>query len=170
MSGADLHATIAELSEQLRARRYGKYRGIVTDVDATTMRVRAQVPVLGDADLGWATACVPYAGPDVGFVMLPEIGSGVWIEFEGGDISYPIWVGGYWRDGEVPADAATDAKAIFTASGVMAIDDAATSLRFEDKNGNKLVVDGSGVLAQGSAGKVAVGATVSVNDGALEVS
>jgi hypothetical protein len=52
----------------------------------------------------------------------------------------------------------------------MALDDNAKSLRFEDMNGNKLVVDNSGVLAQGSAGKVAVGSTVSVNDGALEVS
>ena len=46
--------------------------------------------------------CVPYAGPNVGFAFLPEVGSGVWIEFEGGDVSYPIWVGGYWREGEVP--------------------------------------------------------------------
>ena len=50
--------------------------------------------------------CVPYAGPNVGFAFLPEMGSGVWIEFEGGDVSYPIWVGGYWREGEFPADAA----------------------------------------------------------------
>ena len=50
--------------------------------------------------------CVPYAGPKVGFAFLPEIGSGVWIEFEGGDVSYPIWVGGYWRAGEFPAGAA----------------------------------------------------------------
>ena len=48
--------------------------------------------------------CVPYAGPNVGIAFLPEVGSGVWIEFEGGDVSYPIWVGCYWRDGEVPAD------------------------------------------------------------------
>ena len=28
---------------------------------------------------------MPYAGPQVGFLMLPDIGSGVWIEFEGGE-------------------------------------------------------------------------------------
>jgi uncharacterized protein involved in type VI secretion and phage assembly len=133
------------------------------------MRLRADVPSLGPATLGWATACVPYAGPQVGFTMLPEVGSGVWIEFEGGDLSFPVWVGCYWRDGEYPS-ATAEKKAIFTASGTFAMDDQASSLSLEDKNGNKLVIDSSGVLAQGSGGKVVVAATVSVNDGALEVS
>lgn len=151
-------------------RYFGKYRGIVSDVDAKTMRVKATVPAIGDMDLGWATACVPYAGPSVGFVMLPEKKSGVWIEFEMGDLSMPIWVGCYWRDGEVPQDATADAKAVFTKAGTLKLDDNAGSLSFEDTNGNTLVVDGNGVLAQGSSGKVAVGSTVSINDGALEVS
>lgn len=161
---------LGELVDQLRARYYGKYRGVVVDVDAATMRVRAKVPAIGDVDLGWATPCVPYAGPGVGFTMLPEPDSGVWIEFEAGDLSYPVWVGGYWRDGEVPADATAEKKAIFTAAGTFAIDDKAASLTLEDTNGNTVVIDASGVLAQGSAGKIVVAATVSVNDGALEVS
>ena len=71
------------------------------------MRIKAKVPaVLGETDTGWCMPCVPYAGPGVGIAFLPEKGSGVWIEFEGGDVSYPIWVGGYWREGEVPSDAA----------------------------------------------------------------
>jgi uncharacterized protein involved in type VI secretion and phage assembly len=162
--------TIAELIGHLRSRYFGKYRGIVSEVDAKTMRVRAKVPALSENDLGWAAACVPYAGPDVGFTMLPEVGSGVWIEFEGGDLSYPIWVGCYWHDGEVPGDAAEDKKAVFTSAGTFTLDDKAASLTLEDKNGNKLVVDADGVLAQGSKGKLVVAATVNVNDGALEVS
>ena len=170
MSGGGPDLTLAEIADDLRSRFYGKYRGVVTEVDAPTMRVRARVDLIGDTDLGWATACVPYAGPNVGFTMLPEVDSGVWIEFEAGDISKPVWVGCYWRDGEVPGDVAADAKAIFTAAGALVIDDKASSLRFEDKNGNKLVVDGDGVLAQGSSGKIVVAATVKLNDGALEVS
>lgn len=161
--------SLSDIAERVGERHYGKYRGIVTEVDAATMRVRAKVPYIADIDLGWATACVPYAGPDVGFVMLPEVDSGVWIEFEGGDISYPIWVGGYWREGEVPADAAADVKAIYTAAGMLVLDDAESSLTLEDKNGNKLVVDSNGILAQGSAGKVEIGSTVKINDGAMEV-
>ncbi len=153
-----------------RQRYYGKYRGVVTDVDAATMRVKARVGLIGDVDLGWATPCVPYAGPKVGFCMLPERESGVWIEFEGGDLSYPIWVGCYWRDGEVPPDAAEDVKAVFIKAGALSLSDADKALSLEDSNGNKLVVDGSGVLAQGSSGKVEVAATVKINNGAVEVS
>ncbi len=79
------------------------------------MRIKAKVPsVLGETDTGWCMPCVPYAGPGVGFAFLPETGSGVWIEFEGGDVSFPIWVGGYWRQGEFPADAADHVKVIVT--------------------------------------------------------
>ena len=166
--GSDV--TLSDLVDHLRSRYFGKFRGIVSEVDAATMRVRATVPALSDQDLGWATPCVPYAGPDVGFTMLPEVGSGVWIEFEAGDLSYPIWVGCYWHDGEVPGDATEDKKAVFTSAGMLVLDNAEGSLTLEDKNGNKAVVDADGVLLEGSAGKVAVAATVKVNDGALEVS
>src|SRR6201999_3803994 len=55
-------------------------------------------------------------GHAVRAVRLPEPGSGVWIEFEGGDVSYPIWVGGYWRQGEVPDGVDADVKVIVTAA------------------------------------------------------
>jgi phage baseplate assembly protein gpV len=163
-------ATLADLLDHLRSRYFGKYRGIVSEVEAATMRVRAKVPSLSEQDLGWATACVPYAGPDVGFTMLPEVGSGVWIEFEMGDLSYPIWVGCYWHAGEVPGDVTEDTKAVFTAAGSLILDNAAGSLTLEDKDGNKLVIDSDGVLLEGSKGKVVVASTVKVNDGAMEVS
>ena len=92
-------ALLQDLLEHVRGRYYGKYRGVVVDVDAATMRVKASVPaVLGGVTSGWAAPCVPYAGPQVGFLMLPDVGSGVWIEFEGGDVSFPIWTGCYWNE------------------------------------------------------------------------
>ena len=160
----------ADLAAELRQRFFGKYRGVVTEVDAATMRVKAQVAAIGPVDLGWAMPCVPYAGPGVGFCMLPEPMTGVWIEFEAGDLSYPIWVGCYWRSGEVPPDAAEDVKAIFIKAGTFALSDADGALSLEDANGNTVVVSASGVLAQGSAGKIEVAATVKINDGAVEVS
>jgi hypothetical protein len=73
-------ALLQDLLEFVRSRYFGKYRGVVVDVDAATMRVKASVPsVLGGITSGWAAPCVPYAGPQVGFLMLPDIGSGVWI-------------------------------------------------------------------------------------------
>ncbi len=51
---------------------------------------------------GWCLPCVPYAGPRSASRSCPRRAAAVWIEFEGGDVSFPIWAGGYWREGEVP--------------------------------------------------------------------
>jgi uncharacterized protein involved in type VI secretion and phage assembly len=164
---------LEDLLERLRTRFYGKYRGIVTQVDAATMRIRAKVPsVLGETDTGWCMPCVPYAGPGVGVAFLPETGSGVWVEFEGGDVSYPIWVGGYWRQGEFPADAAAQVKVIVTqAKHKVKFDDGQKSITISDPNGNTVTLDNSGItLANGNSSKVVVSSSsVSVNQGALEV-
>jgi uncharacterized protein involved in type VI secretion and phage assembly len=164
---------LEDLLERLRTRFYGKYRGIVSDVDASTMRIKAKVPaVLGESDSAWCMPCVPYAGPNVGFAFLPETGSGVWIEFEGGDVSYPIWVGGYWRDGEIPTDAASDVKVLVTAAPhELKLDDGQGSITLTDPNGNTVTLDSSGItLANGQSISIVVSSSsVSVNDGALQV-
>jgi uncharacterized protein involved in type VI secretion and phage assembly len=162
-----------DVLDRLRNRFFGKYRGTVTDVDAATLRVKAKVPaVLADQATGWCEACVPYAGDGVGFAFLPEVGAGVWIEFEGGDVSYPIWVGCYWRAGEPPPDATPTVKAIVTKGGTkLLIDDDAGSVTLSDGNENTVTLDGSGVTLKNGSGKVVVSDSgVSVNDGALDVS
>jgi uncharacterized protein involved in type VI secretion and phage assembly len=163
---------VNELLERVRTRFYCKYRGVVTEVDGATLRLKAKVPaVLGTQPTGWCRHCVPYAGQDVGMVFLPEPGSGVWIEFEGGDVSYPIWTGCYWRDGEIPSDATQTVKAIVTAGKLkILIDDGVGSLTITDNNQNKITLDATGITLERGANKVEIGdAEVNVNDGALEV-
>jgi phage baseplate assembly protein gpV len=163
---------LEDLLERLRGRFYGKYRGIASDIDPATCRIKAVVPaVLGDAETGWCMPCVPYAGPNVGIAFLPETGSGVWIEFEGGDVSYPIWVGGYWREGEVPSDVGAAVKVIATkAPTELKFDDDQGSLTVTDPNGNTVTLDGSGItLARAGCTVVVSDSSVSVNDSALEV-
>jgi phage baseplate assembly protein gpV len=165
-------AALLDVIERLRSRFFGKYRGVVVDVDAATMRVKASVPaVLGDVPTGWARACTPFAGPSMGFAFLPDIGSGVWIEFEGGDPSYPIWVGGYWRDGEAPSDASASVRAIVTKAGQkILIDVDGGTVTLEDQNGNKVTMDSAGLNLGASGKSVALGASgVNVNQGAFEV-
>ena len=162
---------IHEVVERLRNRFFGKYRGTVTDVDAGTMRIKAKVPaVLKDQETGWCVACVPYAGDGVGMAFLPEVGSGVWIEFEGGDVSYPIWVGCYWRTGEPPSAAGPAVKAIVTKETTTLLDDDSSSLTLGDSNQNSITLDASGVtLERGGNSVVVSDGEVNVNDGALEV-
>lgn len=87
--------------ERLQDRFYGKYAAVVTKVDDPLRigRLRARVPaVLGEeVESGWALPCVPFGGGnDRGMLFLPSVGDTVWIEFEAGDPSRPIWTGAFW--------------------------------------------------------------------------
>ena len=86
---------------------YGKYRGtVLNNIDPLQMgRIQVIVPdVSGLLPTSWAMPCVPFAGKQMGMYMLPQIGSGVWVEFEQGDPDYPIWTGCFWGiAAELPA-------------------------------------------------------------------
>jgi len=85
---------------------FGKHRGtVVNNVDPEQRgRIQAMVPdVAGYALSSWALPALP-AGMQMGMFSVPMIGSGVWIEFENGNIDYPIWTGVYWGSAaDVPA-------------------------------------------------------------------
>jgi uncharacterized protein involved in type VI secretion and phage assembly len=162
---------LQDVVETQRGRFYGKYRGTVTQVDAGTMRIKAKVPaVLGSTESGWALPCVPYAGDSVGFAFLPEVDSAVWIEFEGGNVSFPIWTGGFWLSSQVPSDAAAAVKVIVTKQLKLLFDDDQDSLTIQDSNGNSVTLDSSGItLTHGSQTVQVSDSEVNVNNGALEV-
>jgi hypothetical protein len=86
---------------------FGKYRGtVIESIDPLLMgRILAEVPAVQAGVLNWALPCSPYAGPEIGWYAPPPPGANVWIEFEGGDPTYPIWSGCFWEEGEVPAEA-----------------------------------------------------------------
>ena len=159
---------------------YGKYRGVVTDTDDKLKlgRLRAIVPdVTGEHESGWALPCVPYAGDKFGAFALPKKGSNVWIEFEHGDPDFPIWTGCFWGStSELPKDVSSDPenKRVFETPGGHRIvfDDAQNGgITLETSGGQKIVVDGNGILIDdGNRGKIKIGSgKVSVNDDALEV-
>jgi uncharacterized protein involved in type VI secretion and phage assembly len=89
------------LLERIDSRFYGKYRAFVSDnADPENRgRLRLQIPdALGDTIIsGWALPCAPYGGaPGLGFFFIPDKNAGVWVEFEQGDLDYPVWVGTFW--------------------------------------------------------------------------
>ena len=141
----------AEALDRQADRFYGKYRGIVVDnLDPLNLgRVMALVPeVLGEIPSGWASACAPYAGPQAGLFAIPPIGAGVWIEFEAGDTSRPIWVGGWWGAAEVPmkpmgVPSTPQTKILRSDLGlIVALDDAAQTISISDAAGlNQVTVE-----------------------------
>ena len=160
---------------------FGKYRGqVANNIDPMALgRVQVKVPaVLGDGQLSWAMPCSPYAGSGVGFFAVPPVGANVWVEFEAGSPDSPILAGCFWGAGEVPVppglpqvkvwktDAITITVSDLPGAGGLTIETAppatATAL--------KIVCDASGIeLSNGSASVKLTPASVSVNNGALEV-
>jgi uncharacterized protein involved in type VI secretion and phage assembly len=171
MTGDD-QDLLLDLAERLRHRFYGKYRGSVSEVDESTLRIKATVPaVLGDTPTGWCLPCVPYAGDGVGLFLLPDQGAAVWIEFEGGDVSFPIWTGCFWRSGELPSDASPTVRGLVTVSPhKLLFDDDGGTITLSDSNENSLKLDSDGVTGERGGSKLVVSSSsVSLNDGALEV-
>lgn len=108
---------LTKLVERVEHRYYGKYQGQVVDNADPEGRARLRVRVPGvlgpDVVTGWAMPCVPYGGaPGQGFFFMPEVEAGVWVEFEGGDLSHPVWVGCFWAKpgGEPEAPVPNDAE------------------------------------------------------------
>jgi len=88
-------------------RFYGKYRGtVINNIDPMQMgRIQAMVPDVSNIiPSSWAMPCFPVTGKQMGAWMIPQVGAGVWIEFEQGDADYPIWSGCWFGSAaEVPA-------------------------------------------------------------------
>jgi len=150
-------------------RQWGKYRGTVVDnTDPQSQgRVRVRVPeVLGAVDSGWALPCAPYAGDKAGAYAVPAVGSGVWIEFEAGDVSRPVWVGCWWESNKVPTDeagtgATPDVKITRSEQGLLlALHDDSQVIALSDANGaNLLKIEvQQGVVTVKAASKVVVDA------------
>ncbi len=144
--------TIDELdvSAEERAvdRFYGKHRGLVLNNQdpLQTGRLQASVPdVLGETPSGWALPCAPYGGTACGLFAVPPVGAGVWIEFEAGDVSRPIWTGTWWATGEVPVDQTaaptqTTTKILRSDFGLLlALDDAKQTITLSDAVGTNLM-------------------------------
>ncbi len=69
---------------------FGIYRGLVMNTADPSMSGRVQVSVSSVNNIGvaWAMPCREYQS-----ARTPPIGTQVWVMFEGGDPSYPVWMG-----------------------------------------------------------------------------
>ena len=112
---------LVELTEWKNRHYFGKYRGLVESVGESDQLgfISVKVPeVFGDElVLERARPCSPFAGDKHGFIALPEPGDGVWVEFEAGNPSLPIWTGFWWADGEIPEIDGPLVRAFITTKG-----------------------------------------------------
>jgi hypothetical protein len=111
---------VVDLAEWRNEHYFGKYRGIVDTVEEGDKLgiISAKVPeVFGDHVVDMVRPCSPFAGSKHGFVAIPEPGDGVWIEFEAGKTSLPIWTGFWWASGEIPEPKGKLVRSFITTKG-----------------------------------------------------
>ena len=163
---------------------YGKYRGLVlNNIDPMQMgRLMVQVPDVGGVmPSTWAMPCVPVAGTQNGMFALPMIGSGVWIEYEQGDMDHPIWVGCFWGSAaEVPALARLTPPAVQSITLQTPLQNGLTisdlpgptgGIMLKSATGATLIVNDTGIYIQNGKGAslTMLGPTVNINAGALTI-
>lgn len=157
---------------------FGKYRGVVADVDDPWShgRLKAKVPqILGEEVTGWALPCAPYAGDGVGVHAIPPVGAGVWIEFEGGNLDFPVWVGSWWGSDQIPEDhngrrATPKQKNIRSETGLhVQLDDDRRVITVSDQGGDnrvEITVDQGTIRIQATQKVVVDAARIELLDGA----
>ena len=173
-----MEEVLTQVAQEVQRRAYGKYRGFVIDNDDPEKRARLRVTVpsvLGTEPTSWALPCLPFGGlADQGWFSVPENDAQVWVEFEEGDISRPIWTGTFWRQqSDVPSEAAVSpptTRLFKTPAGhLLQLDDKEGEERFFlhhpagteleiNKDGNVVLTDagGSTVTLDAQGGKVAI--------------
>jgi type VI secretion system secreted protein VgrG len=103
-------------------------------------RIKVQFFWQTDGATHWARTTSPHAGPDRGFMFMPEIGDEVAVAFEDGDPERPVILGSVWNGVQTaPREtlrgddiANNDVKRVMTKSG--------NRLQFSDKSGVETVV------------------------------
>jgi hypothetical protein len=173
---------VSDTSQQTRY--IGKYRGtVVNNVDPMQIgRIQAIVPDVSNViPTSWAMPCLPSAGINSGVFTVPQIGAGVWIEFEHGDPDRPVWVGGYWGTAaEVPVLAhlvppAVNGLTIQTTlkNGIVVSDVPGPTggILIQTTTGAMISVSDVGIVISNGKGAIIsmLGPTVDINVGALTV-
>ncbi|HEX5606790.1 MAG TPA: phage baseplate assembly protein V [Candidatus Binatia bacterium] len=165
-------------------RYYGKYRGmVINNVDPLQIgRLQVQVSDIGGLiPSSWAMPCFPLTGKQMGAYMIPQIGAGVWVEFEQGNPDYPIWSGCWFGSAaEVPALALAGNPAspnivLQTAlQNTIVVSDLpgpTGGIMLKSTTGASIIVNDTGIYIQNGKGAsvVMLGPSVTINNGALTI-
>lgn len=162
---------------------YGKYRAtVVNNVDPLQIgRLLVQVPdVSGLSTSSWAMPCFPLSGIQMGAYMIPQVGAGVWVEFEQGNSDYPIWSGCWYGEGQVPplalAGVPVSPNIVFqtAAQNCLVISDLpgpTGGIMLKSSTGATIIVNDTGIYIQNGKGAslTMAGPSVDINKGALTI-
>lgn len=165
----------------------GFYRGEVVDVDDPLEAGRVRIRVFSVFDemqpefLPWATYADPFMGGygDNGSLIVPELGSHVWLFFENGDHRHPVYFAGAPaidnNTPDAPSESRTEGeyphnKVIKSRSGItIEIDDTDGAVRFKVSHpsgtNHEIDNDGNINLTVSSDGSISIDGEFSLNIG-----
>lgn len=126
------------------------YRALVTNNDDPENMGRIQVIIPGiiEEDLNlWILPAGNFGGKNYGVHVMPPIGSVVYIQFEMGDPSKPLWIHGYHGQGEIPDEYGRPEHYWFMTPGgaTVEIDDGKQEITINDHHGNSVELNENGV-------------------------
>ena len=170
----EMEELLVHVAEFQRTRHFGKYRGIVRDISdpEDQCRIRASVPAIYDEqDSPWALPSLPFAGPQHGLVLLPEVGDGVWIEFEAGDISRPIWSGCWFASDQRPSPNGEKVRLLATSAGhQVLIDEDADEIVIKHPGGPEIKLTSSEITLTVSQCELRITSSeINLNNGMVKV-
>lgn len=112
--------------------------------------------------------------------MIPQVGAGVWVEFEQGNSDYPIWSGCWYGEGQVPplalAGVPVSPNIVFqtAAQNCLVISDLpgpTGGIMLKSSTGATIIVNDTGIYIQNGKGAslTMAGPSVDINKGALTI-
>jgi hypothetical protein len=150
MNLLEIENQLITLTEWKNQHFFGKYRGTVEAVEEGDDLgiISVKVPEVFDPDfvVERVRPCSPFAGNKHGLVAVPEKGDGVWVEFEGGSLSLPIWSGFWWADGDIPDPKGPLVRTFITTKGhKLVLNDDANEVQLLHAGGAELTMTDSDI-------------------------
>jgi hypothetical protein len=175
-SDSELEKLPAEQIQIVSSRIYGKYKGIVKEVGEAEQLgyIKVEIPEIYGETINspWVQPQTPFAGPNYGLLMLPKNGDRVWIEFEAGDISRPIWTGFWWSNKqEIPSPAGRETRVLVTPKGhKIVLDDENNEVYLIHASGPEIKLTSDEISLKIGASQIVINSNeVNINNGALVV-
>lgn len=141
---------------------YSNYRAYVVDNNdpAKQGRLKLFIPGIVDEPMEyWAPSIGIFSGQGYGFHFIPPVNSVVWVSFEHGNPSFPIWTYGYFGENEIP-DSKSDIGNYWMATPgghSIELDDTNKSIKITSIKGDVVTINDNGISLESN--KIFLGTT-----------
>lgn len=170
MDGREIEKNLEEKGLESYGRFYSIYRGFIESNEDPEFlgRLKLKVPQVWNEEVHdyWAWSKGMYSGTGIGMFAIPNIGDMVWVSFEGGDPSFPVWEYGHFAHpqgmtSDVPTDWQNNGnkptmQVWQTSCGhriMLDGKDGSEKITIQSKHSKKIVFDSSSIIVDNGSGR-----------------